>query len=237
MLNQTGIRTVKAGTPEQILFNTQYQLSVGAVIAQGDTPAGSDGRKIIKAGTPVSGSLDARTTAFDVATTTTGTKGTWTCEITTAFANDEKIVINGVTYTKGSTQSASDKVFAGADATAQATSLVAIVSDSNFTLTNSSGVITFTQKTADSQGAAPTVTKTATTGAIGDVTAGTTPVDGVCNAVGVLLHDVDVTTGNANGTVLIFGFVNTQRLDASVKAMITTAVKTALNAKVTFING
>lgn len=54
-------------------------------------------------------------------------------------------------------------------------------------------------------------------------------------AVGVLLHDVDVTKGNANGTLLIFGFVNMNRLDAATKALITDEVKTALNAKVTFI--
>lgn len=35
----------------------------------------------------------------------------------------------------------------------------------------------------------------------------------------VLLHDVDVTGGNANGTALVFGFVNLNRIDT------TTAVK------------
>ena len=29
----------------------------------------------------------------------------------------------------------------------------------------------------------------------------------------VLLHDVDVTAGNANGTALVFGFVNLNRID------------------------
>jgi hypothetical protein len=53
----------------------------------------------------------------------------------------------------------------------------------------------------------------------------------------VLLHDVDVTDGNVNGTVLIFGFVNTNRLESDVQAKITSAVKTALDAKVTFIAG
>ena len=32
----------------------------------------------------------------------------------------------------------------------------------------------------------------------------------------VLLHDVDVTNGAANGTALIFGFVNLNRVDAEV---------------------
>lgn len=47
---------------------------------------------------------------------------------------------------------------------------------------------------------------------------GTTPLNAV------LLHDVDVTAGNANGTALIFGFVNVNRVDSDVATAITTAV-------------
>lgn len=43
----------------------------------------------------------------------------------------------------------------------------------------------------------------------------------VMNAV--LLHDVDVTSGNANGTALIFGFVNVNRVESDVANAITTA--------------
>lgn len=43
----------------------------------------------------------------------------------------------------------------------------------------------------------------------------------------VLLHDVDVTAGNANGTALTFGFVNVNRVDADVAALITTAIGAA----------
>lgn len=39
----------------------------------------------------------------------------------------------------------------------------------------------------------------------------------------VLLHDVDVTDGDANGTALIFGFVNLNRLETDVVTKITTA--------------
>ena len=53
--------------------------------------------------------------------------------------------------------------------------------------------------------------------------------------VGVLLHDVDVTDGKNNGTCLVFGFVNLERLDETTAALITSKVKTALNGKVTFI--
>ena len=34
----------------------------------------------------------------------------------------------------------------------------------------------------------------------------------------VLLHDVDVTGGNANGSALVFGFVNLIRIDATTAA-------------------
>lgn len=39
----------------------------------------------------------------------------------------------------------------------------------------------------------------------------------------VLLHDVDVTSGSKNGTALIFGFVNLNRVDSDVATAITTA--------------
>lgn len=125
MFNQSGITKSSGAAPVQILANVDLQFSMGIVVAQGDTAADSSGRKIIKAGTPLTGSLDARTTAFTAA--------------------------------------------------------------------------------------------------------------GTSDAVGVLLHDVDVTKGAANGTLLLFGFVNTNRLDAATKALITSGVKTALNGKVTFI--
>lgn len=39
----------------------------------------------------------------------------------------------------------------------------------------------------------------------------------------VLLHDVDVSNGNANGTALVFGFINIARLDSDVVSAVTTA--------------
>lgn len=55
------------------------------------------------------------------------------------------------------------------------------------------------------------------------------------NAKGILLHDVDVTTGNANGTLLIFGFVNVDRIDATVMAKNNESVKKALDGKIYFL--
>lgn len=49
----------------------------------------------------------------------------------------------------------------------------------------------------------------------------------------VLLHDVDVTSGDANGTALIFGFVNVNRLDSDVVVKVKAAGEIG---KVTFIS-
>lgn len=124
MFNQSGITKTSGAAPVQILANVDMQFSMGVVCAQGAVSE-NNGKKILKAGTPMAGNLDARTTAFTQATGT--------------------------------------------------------------------------------------------------------------DTVGVLLHDVDVTKGNANGTLLLFGFVNVNRLDSATKALITEEVKTALNAKVTFV--
>jgi hypothetical protein len=52
----------------------------------------------------------------------------------------------------------------------------------------------------------------------------------------VVLHDVDVTDGDANGTALIFGFVNVNRVDSDVADAITTAVvATGASKQITFM--
>lgn len=56
------------------------------------------------------------------------------------------------------------------------------------------------------------------------------------NAVGILLHDVDVTDGpNGDGALLTGGVVNVNRIDATTAAKITQEVITALKGKVEFI--
>lgn len=117
MLNNAGVKHEKYGNINQILFAVQHQVSVGVVVSS-ELGVNVNGKKIVKAGTPLSGSLDDRTTPFTA-------------------------------------------------------------------------------------GAAETVQ-------------------------GVLLHDVDVTIGDNNGTLLIFGFVNTNRVDEDVKALITEDIKGAL---------
>lgn len=62
-----------------------------------------------------------------------------------------------------------------------------------------------------------------------------TTTSGVSNAVGILLHDVDITEVNANATLLIWGFVNLDRIDSTTAALLTTEAKTALAGKVWFL--
>ena len=60
--------------------------------------------------------------------------------------------------------------------------------------------------------------------------------DGTTAMNAVLLHDVDVTAGNANGTALVFGFVNVNRVDSDVAQAITTALSAADASKlITFM--
>lgn len=127
MHNNTGIKKETYGNVQQILFAVEHQVSVGIVVDETCGVAQTNGRKIAKAGTPVTGDLDKRTVAFTPATTGAST-----------------------------------------------------------------------------------------------------------NVIGVLLHDVDVTTGDNNGTLLLFGFVNTNRLDETTKGKITADIKKSL-PKITFM--
>lgn len=128
MLNQSGIKKTTGAAPVQILFNVQNQMSVGIKLAKNFTGAVTEnGRKIVKAGTPLSGDLTARGTAFVAAKDTSNP------------------------------------------------------------------------------------------------------------AVGILLHDVDVTDDAANATLLIWGFVNLSRVDSTTAALITDTRKTELAGKVWFL--
>lgn len=136
MLNQSGIKKTTGAAPVQILFNVQNQMSVGIKLAKNFAGAVTEnGRKIVKAGTPLNGDLTARNTNFIAAKdeTTPGTSG-----------------------------------------------------------------------------------------------------DGK-PAVGILLHDVDVTDADANATLLIWGFVNLSRVDSTTAALITATRKTELAGKVWFL--
>lgn len=205
-------RTVVDGDVE-ILYNSEY---VGDAITL-DVSAFTNG--VCKAGNGIA--KDGKK-----ASVTGGTKGTWSVAISTAFAEDETIVINGVTFTCAATESIDDKKFAGANATAQGTSLAKMASDENFDVTASSGTLTFTQKEPNASGNAPTATTTATTGAIGEVTKGTSAVDGTYDVYGILLHDVYI--GRPQGTVVIGGYIDVARAVAHTGNEYNAALMSAL---------
>lgn len=71
----SGIKTENAASVNQILFMTQPSASVGVVAANTGLSADANGKKILKAGTPITGNLQARTASpyFIKATTTSGT--------------------------------------------------------------------------------------------------------------------------------------------------------------------
>ena len=125
MLNQTGIKKTSAVTRKVILIAPELAFSLSCKVANTGVEAGEDGKKIVKAGTPLVGNIEERDTAFTVA---------------------------------------------GED-------------------------------------------------------------DTPC---GILLHDVDVTAGTANAQFVIFGFVDSSKLEDSVITMLTTEMRAKL-PKITFV--
>lgn len=120
MLNQTGIEKESFNNIKNILVDEKNSTAVSIVVANTGVVAGDDGKKIIKAGTPVYGSLEARNTPFTIA---------------------------------------------------------------------------------------------------GEV--GATPA-------GIILHDVDVTTGNKNSQIVIFGTIDVSKLDTDVQTALTASIKSSL---------
>lgn len=235
MLNRDGITTASYGNTTQILANVDLQASVGCIVPQSLVPeADANGKKIAKAGTPIV--VNFENLQADVAASVGPTLGVFTLQITTAFAADEVLTIDGVNYTCKATESVSDKQFAGATAAAQVTSLLKMVTTEKYDVAAVSGAtdkLGFTQKVVDvSDTSGPTVSKTSSTGAIGSVTKTETP-DAGTTANAVLLHDVDVTANKANGTALYFGVVNINRLDVNTQAKVVPGVNTI--GAVTFI--
>jgi len=118
------------GGPDKhiLIANNSYMVTLGARISNTGVTAGSDGKKIVKAGTPLFGNIEKRDTAFTV---------------------------------------------------------------------------------SGAEGASP-----------------------VC----VLMHDVDVTAGAENGTIVIAGCVDLLKLEDSVKTALTASVKAAL-PRIIFVEG
>lgn len=229
MFNKGGLTKTDHVNVRQILANEHF-IAVSAIVD--NTAKDEDG--MCYAGMPLAGNLahrDGGANAFIKASVSGPTKGVYTVQITTAFADDEVITIGGVAYTKKATESVASKHFAGANAAAQVTSLLKMVVLADYDVAAVDGAtdkIGFTQKIADEETAAPTVTKTATTGAIGSVTEVTEPVTGLSDVSCILLHDIEFEgTADANATVLIHGAIQLGKLDSVTAAIYNSTIHIA----------
>lgn len=70
MLNQTEFKTVSGTTRKIILVDEKNSTAISCKVANTGVDAGSDGRKLVKAGTPLNGDFTDRATAFTVAVQT-----------------------------------------------------------------------------------------------------------------------------------------------------------------------
>lgn len=74
MLNQGGITKTSGTTRNIILMAPELAFAVSCKVANTGISADSDGKKLVKAGTPLYGSLVARDTAFTISDATEGAK-------------------------------------------------------------------------------------------------------------------------------------------------------------------
>ena len=102
---------------------------------------------------------------------TTGTAGVYTATLSGTFAANDTIKVNDTTVTVTNAMSTNTDV-ASAIVTAMA-------SDTNYTVTSSGAVVTFTEKSGKYGTGAPTITKTSTAGVVtqATTTAGVAPTD------------------------------------------------------------
>lgn len=222
MLNRSGVTTQTLGIGSQILANVEMQASVGCVVGQSLGVDQADGKKIAFAGTPIS--IDPANRAAAAVAAGAKTPAAWAFAITTAFVADEVLTVDGVNYTCKANENVASKQFAGSTAAEQAASLLKMLASDSYVF--SAGVetaqIIATQKTASSTETAVVVSKTASTGAFSAVTKVASYAEAVGNAM--LLHDVDVANGAANGTALIFGFVNWNLLNSAIQSSVNTGI-------------
>ena len=230
------------GVDKNILIAPELAMTYGVRVGNANVST-VGGKKKLYPGAPLVGDLENRNTAFVLAATAGKVAGVYTAQLTTAFAAEDEVVINGVTYTCGATESKANKVFAvgsgdtAAVLLAQITSIKNIVEDPNFTLTAAIATITFTQKVATA-GLAPTVAVAeGATGVFGDVTQATAPNEGTSNANAVLIQEVDVTEGDANGAVVTNGSIDMLKLDDATLAYYDLATKSALTRYVNLVRG
>lgn len=200
MFNKDGVTKTTYGAPVQILANVELQYSMGCRVPQSLGTDVSGVGKIVKAGTPVFidlGSRDAVPVAAPGSVTETATGS----------------VVTGAGITKVEVVAATFKT----------------------AVSNTAGTYKFKATVADDTTTWKLGNDTVTLNTYGITVTGTVAnndeiqvvftASGTVTANAVLLHNVDVTGGTKNGTALLFGFVNYNRLEADVQALVTPGTK------------
>ena len=198
MLNKSGISKTTYGAPKQILANVELQASVGVVVDDAlGTNVGT--KKIAKAGTPVA--VDFSNRSLPVTASREAVNESATATVTGT----------GVSAASVTAATFGTKV-GNVDGTYE---FAAEVADSVTTWKLDGTAVTLSD-----YGITPTGTAVD-----GDkISVAYVSAKAALNANAVLLHDVDVTAGDANGTALYFGIVNYNRLDSDVQALVSCGV-------------
>ena len=197
MLNQGGITKTSGTTRNIILIAPELAFAVSCKVANTGIEADSDGKKLVKAGTPLYGSLTARDTAFT--TSATGTAASATASVPTGQTGVTAAAVVAATFgaaVGGIGDRYTFVAVSGDTVTWQLEGQTVDLTDYGITLT-------------------------------GDATAGNkviviyTPAV-PAEPVGIILHDVDVTGGTQNAQVVTFGFVDVSKLETAVATALAT---------------
>lgn len=102
MLNQSTVKTTTGTTRKTILVDEFNSTALPCMVSNTGVQANSEGKKIVKAGTPVAGSLTARETAFTVAADGTGAVGVvlHDVDVTGGTANSQVVIFGFIDVSK-----------------------------------------------------------------------------------------------------------------------------------------
>lgn len=102
MLNQSEVRITSGATRKTILFDEKNSTAVSCIIGNTAVEANENGRKIVKAGTPLTGDLKDRTVAFTTTADASNVVGIamHDVDVTAGSANGAVLIFGTVDYSK-----------------------------------------------------------------------------------------------------------------------------------------
>lgn len=102
MLNQTQVRTTVGTTRKTILVDEKNSTAVSCIISSAAVEADGSGRKIVKAGTPLTGDLKNRTVAFTTTADASNVVGIamHDVDVTAGSANGAVLIFGTVDWSK-----------------------------------------------------------------------------------------------------------------------------------------